>query len=578
MDKKDGKKKESIDEILSDLNGLLNKMPSILDGIKMPEIKPAEFAPPAGEKKPAPEADKTVVLPPFSGLPEGAPGPELPPSQDAADKTVVMENFSAVPEGGLAPEEGKIVPQSLGDFMFGEDAQQKPEQEKEAETPAPAPEPETTPEPAPAAGEPAAEEVPPFPVIEPETAPAPKPAPEPNAFETTRDFGGIPDIDALLQLSDGKPAPEAPAPAAEAEAPAPVAEAQPSTDELAEFEKQLAAAVPQPQEPAPAAPAAAEEAISLEPQQAETLNLEPQAAETPQPEAAAAAQEPAQAGGLELSLSQEPQPEPAAAAQEPAQAGGLELSLSQEPQPEAAAAAQEPPQAGGLELSLSQEPQEPAPAAPSGLELSISPQPEAAAPAEETLSVGRPPEGLVLEPASAAISGAAPSGDETLVVPPPAGAPEEEKTVIFEAGAAPGITSRSQAGDLAGLAGRQPPEGLPAERVRSLAFLYAPEDKALCATILSELDAICLKSPEKPMFVKRASVAECDPSLNGNYIMQSVADSGAQGLVCVGAIPQEKIYEVESVFTAANGFFRHYDSGSFTHSAALDLVLDLILR
>ena len=528
MDKKDGKKKESIDEILSDLNGLLNKMPSILDGIKMPEIKPAEFAPPAGEKKPAPEADKTVVLPPFSGLPEGAPGPELPPSQDAADKTVVMENFSAVPEGGLAPEEGKIVPQSLGDFMFGEDAQQKPEQEKEAETPAPAPEPETTPEPAPAAGEPAAEEVPPFPVIEPETAPAPKPAPEPNAFETTRDFGGIPDIDALLQLSDGKPAPEAPAPAAEAEAPAPVAEAQPSTDELAEFEKQLAAAVPQPQEPAPAAPAAAEEAISLEPQQAETLNLEPQAAETPQPEAAAAAQE--------------------------------------------------PPQAGGLELSLSQEPQEPAPAAPSGLELSISPQPEAAAPAEETLSVGRPPEGLVLEPASAAISGAAPSGDETLVVPPPAGAPEEEKTVIFEAGAAPGITSRSQAGDLAGLAGRQPPEGLPAERVRSLAFLYAPEDKALCATILSELDAICLKSPEKPMFVKRASVAECDPSLNGNYIMQSVADSGAQGLVCVGAIPQEKIYEVESVFTAANGFFRHYDSGSFTHSAALDLVLDLILR
>ena len=122
------------------------------------------------------------------------------------------------------------------------------------------------------------------------------------------------------------------------------------------------------------------------------------------------------------------------------------------------------------------------------------------------------------------------------------------------------------------------PEGIPAERVRALCFLYAPEEKALCATVLSELDAICLKSAEKPMFVKRASVQECAPELNANFIMQSVTDAGGQGLICVGAIPQEKIYEVENTFTSSGGFFRHYDSASFTHSAALDLVMDLILR
>lgn len=517
MDKKDGKKKESIDEILSDLNGLLNKMPSILDGIKMPEMKPVEFTPPAEEKKP--EADKTVVLPPFSGLPEGAQEPQVPPARDDGDKTMIMENFSSVPEGGQVPEAGKLVPQSLGDFMFGDEAPQKPESEAEKPEPfSPAPEEAATPEPFAA---------PDFPVIEPETPAAAPVKADNSAFETTRDFGGIPDIDALLQLSEGKPDQEAPAVESAAPVPAPAAEEQPSGDELAEFERQLAAAAPQTEEPSAASvpetavpgevnfdSLAIEPAAQPAPEAAETLSLAPQAAETLQ----------------------------------------LEPSVSAEPQ-EAA------PAAGGMELSLNPQP-----------ELSVSP------PAGQMLSVGSPEPGLVLEPASAGLSGAAQSGDETLVAPPPSGTPEEEKTVIFEAGAVPGITSRSQAGDLAGLAGRQPPEGLPAERIRSLAFLYAPEDKALCATVLAELDSICLKSSDKPMFIKRASVTECDANLNGNYIMQTVTDAGAQGLICVGAIPQEKVYEVESVFTSSNGFFRHYDSSSFTHSSALDLVLDIILR
>lgn len=618
MDRKDGKKKESIDEILSDLNGLLNRMPSILDGIKMPEIKPAEFSKPEpapvvkkaepepllepveGKKPGVPEAEKTIVLEAFPGGPEGAASPEEKtaesPAPDAGDKTMIIEGFSGLPEGAPVPEAEKLVPQSLGDFMFGEGAQeQKAEPERPVklfgaplEPPAeqPAKEPSAAEKPKlsisefapPPDKEPAAELPPPVidsPAIEPET-PAAVPAEPvrpvaglagPHAYDTTRDFG-IPDIDALMKLSDGdlkspvgpEPFPE-PAPAPEPE------KVEPSMDELAEFEKQIKAAVPRvdamenkPEEEKPEiqqapeaapAPAGEPEGLVLEPsskpEAGEGLITEPQ-------------DQPAQESAEAL------QPEPFGAVNAAPQEAVLEV-----PQPEAA------PAAGGIELSPGQ--------------------------ADETLSAGRPEPGPALESFGAAIPGAQSpsggesssvqhetgqdssplmpvSGDETLVVPPPVGggAGEEEKTVIFEAGAARGVTPLAQAGDLAGLAEKAVPDGIPAERVRSVVFLYSAEDKALCATVLSELDSICLKSATKPMFIKRASVRECAPDMNANYIAQIVADAGGQGLVCVGAIPQEKIYEIESAFNASGGFSRHYDSASFNYSAALDLVSDLILR
>ena len=55
-------------------------------------------------------------------------------------------------------------------------------------------------------------------------------------------------------------------------------------------------------------------------------------------------------------------------------------------------------------------------------------------------------------------------------------------------------------------------------------------DAELTEEKLAELDAICLKSAVKPMFIKRAAVKECDPDVNPNYVVQTVADTGAQGL------------------------------------------------
>lgn len=610
MDSKDGKKKESIDEILSDLNGLLNKMPSILDGIRMPEIKPVEFAAPQPAPKPAEEApapvpepekesplpvfnaDKTVVLENFSALQEGASVPEQKP---AADEPLVIESFAKPAETAKQPETGGLVPQSLGDFMFGADAEQKPQEtapglpvEPQAALPEPAPESPVLPvlsmpeEKTPEAGLIPADTVSagtqdfslqqPEPLVrQPEPAQPAEEIKPASVYEITRDFG-VPDIDALMQLSQdeilGRPAPEpaqepAPEPAAEPVAEPEALKEDPSMDELAEFERQLKAAgeqegemenKPEEKQEKPAEEVVPEAAAPAEPEFVPTAGFE---GLTLEPETAAPQQTP---GEMNLDpVTPEPQPEPAARIE---RSEGIDLgaapqaesTLQFEPQPEA-----QPEPAAQAEV-------------PAELELSVG------RPAEETPQEGSS-QGLVLEPSNAFMSSpqASDAGDETLVVPPPA-AGDEDRTVVYDAGYAPGSTSRSKAGDFEGLAAKQAPEGIPADRVRSMMFLYSPEEKGFCAAVLAELDAICLKSATKPMFIRRAGVRECSSDMNANYILQMASDAGAIGLVCVGAIPQEKIYEVENVFTSSGGFFRHYDSASFSHSAALDLVSDLILR
>lgn len=655
MDNKFDKKKESIDEILSDLNGLLNKMPSILDGIKMPEMQPPDHSKPAQAPEPQtpkPEAAKEVPSEPV--IQEPAPAPAEPFD---AEKTVVLESFSGLPEGSqvpgeisysqetepaqpaegdsaaAAPEPEKLAVQSLGDFMFGEEAEKpaavEPAKLSGAPLEPPAEEPvrnvadgpsllisEFTPPSSEAATAPEA-----YPAEFPEAGlPV---MPEPSAFETSRDFG-IPDIDALMQISDAeKPAPEQPAqplpeagmlpesvqaleaekdglslsgfdggsPEAFGAAPAQAGEepqpaAAPSEGETAEAGKPKAEAVEVPQ--ADGVQAAMEPGdFIIEPEQKpetsfEAFTIEPSSHEpAPAPEGGELSPEPAPAvqpdqdAGETLRL--DPAPESlgeAAPEPQPSEPQGLQFEPFAEPKLEAAPEAQfgapaEPEAEPKLEVGQGiQFGSAPEPASGSGIELAPGIELGVGSPAQ----IPNPDETLPgIQPAGT------PSGDETLVVAPrPEASGEEEKTIIFQA--SPETTTRAQAKDLASLSVKQSPEGIPPERVRSLVFLYSPGDEALCATVLAELDAICLKSATKPMFIKRAYVKDCDVDSNANFIHQSVTDSGAAGLVCVGAVPQEKVYEIENAFASSGGFFRYYDSSTFTHSSALDLVADLILR
>ena len=509
--------------------------------------------------------------------------------------------------------------------------------------------------------------------------------PDATAYGNTRDFG-VPDIDALMQMSEEgatgnerppqslpeagmipesvqaieaqKDEPSFPAladsltesgeePAMAEQDPEKSAEAVTAADlqdaqsigqpgdkgqdqSLAEFESQFLAAapqgeivevsepekneneVPQPEAPLPATeperliiepevkPETSFEAFTIEPSSSgpmsaqdggETLSIEP-----------ASELQPVQDGGETLSVEPAPELQPAQDAGEtlridpapeslPAAAG--EEALSPEPFSGAASGAAPELQAPelpdiqfGAFLDPADAPKiesgqgiqfgsgEEQPAA-SGIELSPGIELGAGSPVQS----GNPDETLPGGPGLELGGPASPSlsGDETMVVSPPAGSSgEEEKTVIFQA--SPATTSRAQASDLSSLAARQVPEGIPAERVRSVAFVYSPGDEALCATVLAELDAICLKSAAKPMFIKRAYVKDCDIDSNANFVHQSVTDSGAAGLVCLGGVPQEKVYEIENVFASSGGFFRYYDSSTFTHSSALDLISDLIVR
>ncbi|MDO8802994.1 MAG: hypothetical protein Q7R35_01060 [Elusimicrobiota bacterium] len=557
------------------------------EAVRGPSLLVSEFTPPA-EKAGAPAPAPQDAAETFSAA---APEADLPGIPEAPPDQMVFNQGQSEEAQASGPQNGQLSEQAPASFYADE-----AEPEKPAEAP---------------------------------------------IYDSTRDFG-VPDIDALMQMSeDAKPAAEQPAQSlpeagmipesvqaieeqkdgpsfpelagsrpelnAAAQVDEPPVDTAPA-QELAEFELQFPAAAPQgdivegnkPEEeesnirqPEEASPVPEPEGVIVKPEvkpddSFDAFTIMPS---SPEPES-----QPGQDGGETLRL--EPSPEP-----QPAQGGGE--ALSQEPAPEAiGGAAQEPQPAEPLDIqfgAFAEPAAEPKLEPAQGIESGSGAEPEAAsgqgiqesgskpaagielAPGIE-LSVGSPaqsvsfdetlPGGPGLElggPASQS-----PSADATITLAPPAGSSGEDEAIVFQA--SPSITSRAQAGDLSSLSAREVPEGIPAERVRSMAFLYSPGDEALCATVLAELDAICLKSADKPMFIKRAYVKECEIDANANFIHQSVSDSGAAGLVCLGAIPQEKIYEMENAFVSSGGFFRYYDAAAFTHSSALDLVADLILR
>ncbi|MBI4656522.1 MAG: hypothetical protein HY746_07240 [Elusimicrobia bacterium] len=154
----------------------------------------------------------------------------------------------------------------------------------------------------------------------------------------------------------------------------------------------------------------------------------------------------------------------------------------------------------------------------------------------------------------------------------------EEKTVMWS-GQDPSLTSRIQLEDinLDDVSSKTPPESIPSERVKTLAFLYSMGDEKLCASMLAKIDSICLKSRTKPMFVKRSFVRVFEPDMKGSYLLELASQSACSGVVCVGNIPHENVYDIENSFNSSNLFFRHISYDNFTHPVMVDMIADLIL-
>jgi hypothetical protein len=311
------------------------------------------------------------------------------------------------------------------------------------------------------------------------------------------------------------------------------------------------------------------------------------AAESEVPSVEAPAEPPAAEGPSQEGPSSEPQfPAPEAAGEpEPAvqeavspapgvPPGGISLDLqSPAPEEQPATAAEEPP------TSVD----EPQPAAVEEPRLTVG---------EPQLSVGVPEqrsEGLSLEPRSdtpfespmEAVAAASPedSAEEKTVVFGPGQMPETSggETLVYQGGD-PSSTSRRTEASLSELAVLEPPGTVDKTRIKTMAFLYASGEERLCADVLAALDAICLKSESKPMFIKRAFVKPCADDMKGGLAQQMVAEAGASGVFCVGSVSQEALYDIENSFNSAGLFFRHFSSDNFGLSSALDSVLDLILK
>ncbi|MFA6433403.1 MAG: hypothetical protein WCW52_01775 [Elusimicrobiales bacterium] len=553
------RRKESIDEILSDLNGLLNKMPAILEGIRLPEINPVEFLSPR-----LPEPDAVFPGPEPSGTPcekDQVFRSAKPEPGKTERRTPLSEPMSyPIEPAGLksAPELPEIKPSAAGaeeekdpaydlESLKEEEAaienafKQEPEKEKDEKAPA--------------------------------------------LFEGTRDFG-VPDIDTLIRLSQEEALPAGQRRAEE-----------PAGPEFVDDGKEVPAGLPDSADLGPAAagpgsggpPVVTGAAPAGEPEkQAEPApEMPPPAAIQAQPEPVF---EPAPAASAAPAPALESAPDNAMAApragSSDADGGGGFMDIKEEnPGKE-----ELPEPAAGIDGPFSG-PAEPAPQAPQvpapGAAETVEPRLERSEPQEFTLERPEPeaPVVVVEQPGAgldANIPPAAPAdNDKTMVVPLSAVRPEEEKTVIYEAGAEPGTNPgalQRGAGALGALADKPVPDGIPAERVRTVAFLYAQGDAGQCADMLAELDSVCLKSPSTPMFLKRGFVLACTPGVGGSVYLQKVADAGAVGLILAGDVPQENVYEIENVFTAGGVFFRHFPRGSFNHAAALDLVTEFILK
>lgn len=644
MDKpeKDGEK-ESIEEILSDLNSLLNRMPAIISDINMPEITPVDFS------RIRREASAPDMPSPAPDMPPPAQNMQ-PPAQDA--RTPAPDIQPPAFEEPL-PQDAAIPP--AADETEGITASAVPAY---GESEDPGPEPVPDPGPYPDDGEynfdfeleersgiPAAEAVlaaAPEEPVHAETKP-------PDPLDQSGDFG-VPDIDALLQLSASgtdaagpvpdqkdrggemdekrqddqeKPAEETPGSVPDAE---PVVELstaeetqpapeQPAAELSAEgspaFEATVKMDAPSDlQEPAAEQPSEQVPALEATVKMDAPFEFQEPALEIPAAESQAPVQEETLPSGDDLKAFESAfvitGTDDAAGAEAPSAEAPAELPAAEVPSPlspelefPAPEAAAEPGPAvpdaaapetdarpGGISLEPQLSVEEPAPAAgeepPQG---AVEPQ----------LSVGVPePQsgGLSLEPRSdtpfespiEAVTASAPApeaSEERTVVFGPGQMPETPgggETLVYQGGD-PTATSRMKAAaSLPELAAMEPPGTVDESRIKTMAFLYASGEEKLCADVLATLDSICLKSESRPMFIKRAFVKPCADDMKGELAQQLVAESGAAGVFCVGAVSQEALYDIENSFNSAGLFFRHFSSDSFGLSSALDSVLDLILR
>ncbi len=199
---------------------------------------------------------------------------------------------------------------------------------------------------------------------------------------------------------------------------------------------------------------------------------------------------------------------------------------------------------------------------------------------------------VMLEPGTSFQESAQTQGDETFVLRPEDNPQFQQALSVESEGAEtmdnisenkpdeaiPSHTIRRQfTGDIHQIIERRPPDNVPEERIKPLVFLYAMNEEPLLGEVLNAMDEICLKSETNPMFVKRAKVLVIGSGMEGNYAEALVKDNNALGLICIGSVPSEVVYEIENVFNTSKIFFKHISAQNYSYDYLIDIICELIL-
>lgn len=148
---------------------------------------------------------------------------------------------------------------------------------------------------------------------------------------------------------------------------------------------------------------------------------------------------------------------------------------------------------------------------------------------------------------------------------------QEEKTAVFS----PDETNSILQSDR-DFSTDQAPSQIPSERIKNAGFIFS--DRNMLNHVLKTLDEICLASKDKPMFINRSFIFEYSQDFSSNLINQKAAETSCQAIVAAGEMPHENVYELETVFSSAGIIFRHFKPSDFSKSQAIDFILDLIAK
>ena len=122
---------------------------------------------------------------------------------------------------------------------------------------------------------------------------------------------------------------------------------------------------------------------------------------------------------------------------------------------------------------------------------------------------------------------------------------------------------------------RHAPKSIPQNHRRRVVFLYSEDCSNLLESFLKDADSVSLASKENQFFITRAIVRRAAgkdvPSIARNDLPSDVS-----GLVYLGSLSEDNEQTINEICRKENMAFLHLEESSYSRSAILDFLIELI--